>query len=75
MSPQGRFAVRIRKLREQRGMTQEMLARRAKISRVYVAQIERKRQDPTLSVVVRLAKALKVKVGNLVDSRNRRGTP
>jgi len=68
MSPQRRLAARIRKLRERRGMTQETLARRAKISRVYVAQIERQRQDPTLSVVVRLAKALKVKVGALVDS-------
>ena len=48
-------------------MTQETLARRAGISRVYVVEIEGRRRDPSLSIVVRLAKALKVKVGDLVD--------
>jgi transcriptional regulator with XRE-family HTH domain len=59
--------MRLRKIREDRGITQDTLARRAKISRVYLAQLERQRQDPSLSVVVRLARALKVKVGDLVD--------
>ena len=59
--------MRLRKLREERGITQEKLAKRARLSRVYVALIETKRSDPRLSVVVKLAKALKVKVGDLVD--------
>jgi|GraSoiStandDraft_34_1057297.scaffolds.fasta_scaffold1162406_1 transcriptional regulator with XRE-family HTH domain len=67
MPPSKRLAMRLRKIREERGITQEALARRARISRVYLAQLERRRQDPSLSVVVRLAKALKVKVGDLVD--------
>jgi len=67
MPTQQRLAMRLRKIRKKRGMTQEQLALKADISRVYLAQIERQRQDPSLSVVVRLAKALKVKVGDLVD--------
>jgi len=59
--------MRLRKIRQERGITQDALAKRARISRVYLAQLERRRQDPSLSVVVRLAKALKVKVGDLVD--------
>jgi transcriptional regulator with XRE-family HTH domain len=67
MPPSERLAMRLRKLREERGITQEQLAKRARLSRVYVALIETKRSDPRLSIVVRLAKALKVKVGDLVD--------
>ena len=67
MPPSKRLAMRLRKIRTGRGMTQETLARRAGISRVYVVEIEGRRRDPSLSIVVRLAKALKVKVGDLVD--------
>jgi putative transcriptional regulator len=59
--------MRLRNLREKRGITQEQLAKRAGLSRVYIALIETERSDPRLSIVVRLAKALKVKVGDLVD--------
>jgi len=67
MPPSKRLAMRLRQMREERGITQEALARQARISRVYLAQLERHRQDPSLSVLVRLARALKVKVGDLVD--------
>ena len=48
-------------------MTQQNLATRAGISRVYLAMIETERQDPRLSTLAKLAKALRVKVGDLVD--------
>ena len=67
MPPSKRFTMRLRKMRQKRGITQETLARRARISRVYLAEIEGRRRDPSLSIVVKLAKALKVKVGDLVD--------
>ena len=66
MPPVKRFGRRLKALREAREFTQETLAKRAKISRVYVAQLERGRQDPTLSVLLRLARALKVDVADLV---------
>lgn len=59
--------MRLRKYRQQRNMTQEQLAEKARISRVYLAMLETHRQDPRLSVLVKLARALRVKVGDLVD--------
>jgi transcriptional regulator with XRE-family HTH domain len=37
------------------------------ISRVYLARLETARQDPSLSTLEKLAKALGVKVGRLVE--------
>ena len=59
--------MRLRALRTGRGMSQQELAQRAKISRVYLNKLETQKQDPRLSVVVRLAGALGVKVGRLVE--------
>jgi predicted transcriptional regulator len=59
--------MRLRKYRRKLEITQEELAEKARISRVYLAMLETRRQDPRLSVLVKLARALKVKVGDLVD--------
>ena len=54
------------KLRGQR-MTQEKLAKRAKVSRGYLAAIEAgHRKNPSLAVLKRLAKALGVPVTELL---------
>ena len=58
--------MRIKKLRAGRGWTQKELAERAGISHGYLARLETARQDPTLGVLEKLAKALKVKVADLV---------
>jgi len=47
-------------------MTQEKLAARAGISRGYLARLETARQDPRLSTLEKLAKALKVSVAELL---------
>ena len=67
MPPLKRLAMRLRAIRTEKRLSQHELAKRARISRVYVNKLETQKQDPRLSVVVRLAKALKVKVGDLVD--------
>lgn len=59
--------MRLRQLREKRGMTQEHLAEKAGISRGYLARLETARQDPTLSTLEKIAKALRVKVAKLLD--------
>jgi transcriptional regulator with XRE-family HTH domain len=59
--------MRIKKLRESRAFSQEELAKRAGISRGYLARLETARQDPTLSTLEKLAKALRVKVGRLLE--------
>jgi DNA-binding XRE family transcriptional regulator len=62
-----RMAARVKRLRAQRGMTQEQLAAKAGISRPYLARLETARQDPTLSTLEKLAKALRLKVGRLLE--------
>ncbi len=61
-----RFTVRLKALRIKRGMSQEALAKKAGISRGYLLRLEAGRQDPSLSTLTSLAKALKVKVGDLL---------
>jgi transcriptional regulator with XRE-family HTH domain len=47
-------------------MTQADLAEKAELSRGYLIRLEQGQQDPTLNVLRRLAKALKVPVTHLV---------
>ena len=61
-----RLAMRIKTLRKARKMTQEALAREAEISLGYVARLEIGRHDPKLSTLLKLAKALRVNVSELL---------
>jgi len=61
------MATRIKAPRERRGMTQEQLAEKAGIGRSYLARLETARQDPTLSTLAKIAKALRVKVAKLLE--------
>jgi transcriptional regulator with XRE-family HTH domain len=57
----------LKTLRTARGLTQVALARKAKMQQTYVAQLESGVEaNPTLDTLRRLAKALKVTVGELV---------
>jgi transcriptional regulator with XRE-family HTH domain len=57
----------LRKLREQKGLTQEKLARLADVSNNTVIKIEAgKNQNPTLETLKRLAKALDISVDDLI---------
>jgi transcriptional regulator with XRE-family HTH domain len=67
MSPIRRLAMRLKELRRKREWSQEELAAKAGISRTYLARLETERQDPTLGVLEKLAKALKVKVAELLE--------
>lgn len=57
---------RLRHLRKLAGLSQEALARRAGVSRNFLAQIERGESVPTVSVLRRLATALKTTVSQLL---------
>ena len=48
-------------------MTQAVLAHKTKLSLGYVARLEQGRHDPPLSTLAKLAKALGVTVGELVE--------
>jgi len=64
--PKERLALGLRRLRAVRGLSQIARAKRAGISRGYLARLEAGQQDPTLSVAERLAKALQVPLTELV---------
>jgi transcriptional regulator with XRE-family HTH domain len=67
MTPGERMAKRLKTLRGRRGLTQEGLAAKAGLSRTYLARLETARQNPTLSTLVKLAKALGVPVTALLE--------
>jgi transcriptional regulator with XRE-family HTH domain len=48
-------------------ISQDALARKARITREYVNKLEAGRYDPTVGVLKRLAKALGVPVGELLE--------
>ena len=48
-------------------MSQADVAKASGVSREYIARLELGQQDPTLGTMRKLAKALKVKVGELVE--------
>ncbi len=64
---QQRLAANLRRLRHESGWSQEEFADRAGIHRTYVSDLERGARNPTLMVVDRLAKALEVSAGSLLD--------
>jgi transcriptional regulator with XRE-family HTH domain len=57
----------MRRLRQSKGWSQEEFAHEAGLHRTYVSDLERGARNPTISVVDKLAVALDVKVGALLD--------
>ena len=57
----------IRRYRKQAGYTQEKLAEKVDLNPVYLGQIERGYKVPTVDVLLRIAKQLKVRLGDLVS--------
>lgn len=66
---QKRVGSRIREIREQKGLTQEELARAAAIDRSYLAQIEQGKRRISLDVAYRIAKNLDCSIDSLMDHR------
>ncbi len=63
-----RFGKRVRSRRRAMDISQEELAERADIHRTYLASLESKGgRNPTIRVVERIAMALKVTPGSLLD--------
>jgi transcriptional regulator with XRE-family HTH domain len=61
-----RLAKRLKQLRAKRGLTQADLARRAGVTLSYIGRLEIGRHDPQLSTLLKLAKALKITVAELL---------
>lgn len=61
-----KFGAIVRKLREERGLTQDQLAERAGVSATYIGFIERGDNVPTLTIILQIASALRVRCPDLL---------
>lgn len=60
------MARNLRRLRAERGLTQEEVADRANLNRNYVGMIEREENAPTVDTLEKLAQVLQVDPGDLL---------
>lgn len=67
MDVRKRLGRNLRTRREAAGLSQEAFADAAGIHRTYISDIERGVRNPTIEVVDRIAKALHVSAGSLLD--------
>ena len=68
MSKSNNLSTIVRKLREEKGLSQEKLARLADVSNNTIVNIEAgKQRNPTIETLRKIAKALKISVNNLID--------
>ena len=63
----GALGTNLRATRERLGLTQEQVAQRSGVHSTEVSRIEAGKRDPKVSTLERLAKAVEVKPGRLLD--------
>lgn len=62
-----KLAVNLKRLRQERGLSQEKFAFEVEIHRTYISDLERGARNPTITVIEKLARYLKVSAGDLLD--------
>lgn len=62
------FGKNLRRLRTERGYSQERFAHLADLDRTYIGGIERGERNPGLKVIIRLAECLEVEPSQLFNS-------
>lgn len=62
------FGLRVRLYRNRLGLSQEQLAAKANVHRTYIGTVERGETNITLLNIYKLAKALQVNVGELINN-------
>jgi transcriptional regulator with XRE-family HTH domain len=67
MDVRRRVGLNLKKLREEQGYSQESFADHCGLHRTYISGIERGVRNPTVVIVDKIAKALKVSAGVLLD--------
>ena len=62
-----KFAEKLKKLRKERGLSQEALALLCDIDRTYIGRIENMKRNPSLEILNKIAKGLGIKLIELLD--------
>lgn len=72
------FATVLKRLREQRGLSQEALGFNAMLHRTYISQLERGLKSPTLKTLCKLSAVLRISLSELmglVEQERQRVSP
>jgi transcriptional regulator with XRE-family HTH domain len=67
MDVRRRVGLNVKNVRRERGLSQEGLAFECGLHRTYVSGVERGIRNPTVVVLEKIAEALKVPAGRLLD--------
>lgn len=67
------FAANLRKIRNDKGLTQDDLAYEARVSRSYLSQLEKGEFHASLKIIGKLADVLKIEPAELLRLPKRRG--
>jgi transcriptional regulator with XRE-family HTH domain len=70
MDVRRRVGLNVKRFRAERGLSQEELAFECGLHRTYVSGVERGVRNPTVVVLERIAKALKVATSLLLEERS-----
>jgi len=65
-----KFGDKIRKLRKEKGLSQEELAEKANLHRTYIGMIERAEKNITLLNISKIANALGISLKELMENIN-----
>lgn len=60
------FGLELRKIREQKGFSQEKLGFECGYHRTYISQLERGQKSPTLRATFKIARALGIRASNIL---------
>ncbi|CAA2142217.1 helix-turn-helix domain-containing protein [Hyphomicrobium sp. ghe19] len=67
MDVRRRVGINLKKFREERGFSQEAFADHCGLHRTYISGIERGVRNPTVLIVEKIAKALKISAAELLQ--------
>lgn len=65
--PEIAFGIVLRKLREERAISQEKLALESGLDRTFISMLERGKRQPSLTTILILAEVLNIDPGSLIE--------
>jgi transcriptional regulator with XRE-family HTH domain len=66
------FGIRVRGLREKTGLSQERFADAIRVGRSHMGKIENGKANPTLEIIVKIAKGIDISLAQLFETMDAR---